>query len=269
MRRAVQRDEDPGLPSPVHRRRGGWRRRDAKSASRRRRRRDLSRARPGARARPPPARDHGRDVRQGRRNQPRTRRLDAPVRRAAAVLRWQRDRRGRDPARHRPCARRQAAGSRPRHRLFLRRGRGGGRRVPRIGQPGRPLGSPGAVRLREQPLRDGHGARPLRVRDRHRVEGRRLPASLVVGQRDGCARGRARGERGGSDGARRRRTRLLGSTDLPVPRALDVRPRAIPDQGRGRGMEASRPDPGADRDAQAAGRAGRRGARRARGRDRG
>ena len=55
---------------------------------------------------------------------------------------------------------------RPGHRLLLRRGRRGRGRVPRDDEPGRPVAPAGAVLLREQPLRDGHGAGPLRVRDR-------------------------------------------------------------------------------------------------------
>ena len=43
------------------------------------------------------------------------------------------------------------------HRLLLRRRRGRRRRVPRVHEPGRAVGAAGAVLLREQPVRDGHG----------------------------------------------------------------------------------------------------------------
>src|SRR4030066_19970 len=46
-------------------------------------------------------------------------------------------------------------------------GRGGGRRgrVPRVDEPGGALAPAAAVLLREQPLRDGHGAGAVGVRD--------------------------------------------------------------------------------------------------------
>ena len=43
-------------------------------------------------------------------------------------------------------------------------------------------------------------------------------------------------------GPRRRRAALPRAADLPLPRPLDVRPRALPRQGRGRALEAARPD---------------------------
>ena len=58
-------------------------------------RRHLPRARPGARARDPGGLAHGRDVRQGQWLQPRSGRVDALLRRLAALLRRPRDRRGR------------------------------------------------------------------------------------------------------------------------------------------------------------------------------
>jgi hypothetical protein len=47
------------------------------------------------------------------------------------------------------------------HGLFLRRGRGGRGRVPRDAEPGGAVGPAGAVRLRKQRLRHGHGHRAL------------------------------------------------------------------------------------------------------------
>ncbi len=55
---------------------------------------------------------------------------------------------------------------RARHRLLLRRRRGRRGRVPRVDEPGGAVEAAGAVLLREQPLRDGHRARALRVADR-------------------------------------------------------------------------------------------------------
>ena len=77
-----------------------------------RRRRHLPRARPRAAARRADDGDHGRDVRQARRLLARPRRLDAPVRCAAPLLRRQRHRRRRAAAGGRAGAGRQAAGQR-------------------------------------------------------------------------------------------------------------------------------------------------------------
>ena len=55
----------------------------------------------------------------------------------------------------------------PRHRLLLRRGRGGRGRVPREPESRLAVGPAGAVRLREQPIRHGHRARALGGGDRH------------------------------------------------------------------------------------------------------
>ena len=57
--------------------------------------------------------------------------------------------------------------------------------------------------------------------------------------------------------ARRRRPVLPGVPDLPLPRPLDVRPRAVPRQGRGRGVEEARPDPHLTAPAQGRGHADR------------
>ena len=73
--------------------------------------------------------------------------------------------------------------------------------------------------------------------------------------RDGrVGRGRhgRRGGRGGraprgARGPRRRRALLPGAADLSLPSPLDVRPRALPGQGRGRALEGARPDPSSRR----------------------
>ena len=82
-------------------------------------------------------------------------------------------------------------------RLLLRRGRDGRGRVPRVDEPRRAVAAARSVLLREQPLRDGHGARALGVRDRPGPEGGRLRDARVVGRRDGRPRrrGRRRGAR--------------------------------------------------------------------------
>ena len=101
--------------------------------------------------------------------QPRPRRLDAPVRRRHAAST------AATPSSAAACRSPSAwrwptsmQRRRPRHRLLLRRGRGRRGRVPRVDEPRGAVAAAGAVLLREQPLRDGHRARALRVRDRPR-----------------------------------------------------------------------------------------------------
>ena len=88
----------------------------------------------------------------------------------------------------------------------------------------------GAVLLREQPLRDGHRDRALRVRDRPRAEGRELRDARLDSRRDGRARRRERRASRRRRGAGRTAV-LSGAAHLPLPRALDVRPRPVPLQG--------------------------------------
>ena len=206
------RREDPRLLAPL-RRRGGGRRR----ASCRRSTPDdavvshVPRARPRARARRPRGRGDGRDVRQGRGLQPRARRLDAPVRRLAALLRRQRDRGRRAAARRRARARRHDAGAASGHGLLLRRRRDRRGRVPRVAQPRRALEAARPLRLREQPLRDGDGALAPPGADRPRAQGRGLSHPRRARRRHGRRR-----RRGG--GAARRGPRARGRRPL-LPRA--------------------------------------------------
>ncbi|MBZ0231858.1 MAG: alpha-ketoacid dehydrogenase subunit beta [Deltaproteobacteria bacterium] len=194
-------------------------------------------------------REHGRargrdggDVRQGRRLQPRARRLDAPVLGRAPVLRWPRDRRRRAAGRGRARARRPGARHGRGHGGVLRRGRGGRGRIPRGDEPRRPVAAAGRVRMREQPVRDGHGDRARPGADRALAPGRRVRHLGRGGRRHGRRRGR-----GG--GAAHRRARARGARALPargahvpLPRALDVRPRALPRQGGGRALARAMPD---------------------------
>jgi hypothetical protein len=76
------------------------------------------------------------------------------------------------------------------HRLLLRRRRGGRGRVPRVDEPRRALAAAGALLLREQPLRDGHGARAPPGADRPRAQGGELRHAGLAGRRHGRARGR-------------------------------------------------------------------------------
>ncbi len=122
---------------------------------------------------------------------------------------------------------------------FFGEGADGRGRVPRDDEPGRPVAAAGALLLREQPLRHGHRARPLGVPDRPGAEGRRLRDAGLDGRRHGRrGRGRRRPPRR-AGGPGRRRPRVPRAAHLPLPGPLDVRPGALPRQGRGRARGAS------------------------------
>ena len=237
--------QDPRLPAPLHRRGGGrGRRRCDALEPRRRRRRDLPRARPRAGPRRADGRGDGRDVRQARGLQPRPRRLDAPVRRRPPLLRRQRDRRRRAAARRRPGAGRHDAAAATRvTACFFGDGAvaEGEFHEP---EPRRAVAAAGAVLLREQPLRDGHGAGARRVRrPTSRCKAAALRHAGLGGRRHG-RRSRSSDARPAGRGARprRRRPALPRAAHLPLPRPLDVRPGAVPRQGRGRAVAQARPD---------------------------
>ena len=68
-----------------------------------------------------------------------------------------------------------------------------------------------------------------------------LRDARVVGRRHGRARGRSRGAASGGSRPWRRRTPLPRVPHVSLPRSLDVRPRALPREVRGRGVEETRP----------------------------
>ena len=102
---------------------------------------------------------------------------------------------------------------------------------------------PGAVRLREQPLRHGH--RPCAI-PRPSPTWQQKGASYGMPGRERRRHGRAgrggRGQAGGRVRAEAARPLFPGMPHLPLPRPFHVRRRALPDQGRGGGMEEARPD---------------------------
>ena len=104
------------------------------------------------------------------------------------------------------------------------------------------MGPAGAVRLREQSLRHGHGAGALGIGNRHPAQGRVLPDRLRGGRRHGRRRGRGRGPPRGPCRPRERQALFPRMPDLPLPRAFDVRRPALSRQGRGRGLDARGPD---------------------------
>ena len=103
------------------------------------------------------ARRHGRAVRQGDRVQQGQGRLDAHVQRRAPPDRRPGHRRRAARHRHWPRLRHPVSEGEARRRLALRRWRGGRGRVPRVAEPRRALEAAGRLRLREQPVLDGHG----------------------------------------------------------------------------------------------------------------
>ncbi len=130
-----------------------------------------------------------------------------------------------------------------RDRLLLRRGAVAEGEFHESHEPGRAVEAAGAVRLREQSLRDGHGARARRGA-RPTCASRRQPTT--------CRRGRStawtsspsrRGAPRPSSAVRSGERPVLPRVPhLPLPRAFDVRPAALPRQSRGRGVEEARPD---------------------------
>ena len=119
-------------------------------------------------------------------------------------------------------------------RLLLRRGRRGRGRIPREPEPGGALAAAGAVRLREQPLRHGHGARALRVPDRHLPARPRPTTCPAVRRRHGRDRRRGRGAAGRDRDPRRRgpaaswsaAPTVFAPTRCSTPSSTATRPRS-------------------------------------------
>ena len=133
-----------------------------------------------------------------------------------------------------------------RDRLLLRRGRGGRGRVPRIDEPGRAVAAAGAV-LCENNL---YAMGTALARSESQTDLCAKAASYGMATAQGRRHGRAGGARGGARRRaqhvrERRRAVLPRMPDLPLPRPLDVRPRAVPRQGGGRssGSSAGRSTP--------------------------
>jgi 2-oxoisovalerate dehydrogenase E1 component len=93
--------------------------------------------------------------------------------------------------------------------------------------------------VREQPVRDGHALEraPSRRPTCAKAASYGMPAD---GRRHGRAGGRGGRARAVERGARRQGSGVPRAAHLSLPRALDVRPRAVSRQGRGRGVEAAR-----------------------------
>ena len=104
-----------------------------------------------------------------------------------------------------------------------------------VAEPRGAVGAAGAVPLREQPLRDGHGARASHARGRLFAKaGQPATACGRHGRRHGCARRRAGGHSGRRRSVRGGRAGVRRAAHLPVPRPFHVRPRPVPHQGRDR-----------------------------------
>ena len=160
--------------------------------------------------------------------------------RADPVLRRQRHRRRRAAPRRRAGAGRHLQHRDRRDRLLLRRGRRGRGRVPRDHEPGRAVATcrcSSAARTTSTPWAPPSSAARRSPTSRMRAAGYGMPAWPVDGMdvlavADAARAGRARGPR-------RRRPGVPRAAHLPVPGPLDVRPRALPLQGRGRRLATS------------------------------
>ena len=214
-----------------------------------------------------PERAHGGALRQGRRMQPRLRRLDAPVRRRARAHRRQRRRRRRAPCDHGRRAVVQAARRAARRGRVLRRRRDEHRHVPRVAQPRTALEGARHLRLREQRLR-GVDSRLAAAPDRGSLASAPSPSA--------CTRSSstARTSRRSTEAARRRDRvrarrgegpRVPAREHVPADRPLRRRPAGLPGP---RGGARGAPDAGSDRQAAREGRHLGRGVGRARARGR-
>ncbi len=149
-----------------------------------------------ARGTEPEAGDGG-AVRPRRRDQRRPRRLDAHLRRRAALHGRLRDRRRQPADRRRPRPRLPVQGRRRGHRLHVRRRRLQHRQLRRDDEPGGAVEAAGPLPGREQPLRDGDRGRAPLGPDRPLEEGRGLRDPRASGSTgwtwSRCARGSPRG----------------------------------------------------------------------------
>ena len=177
-----------------------------------------------------------------------------------AVLRRQRDRRRRTATRGRPRPRGQAARHGLRHGLLLRRRRGRRRRIPRVAESRRACGtcrccSRARTTSTRWALRSSARSRRRTSRAKPRATAFR-PSTI-----DGMDVLAVEAAAAGAVSAIRARLRPAAAraSDLSVPRAFDVRPRALSRQSRGGALEATRPDRRA-RGPAASGRAARRAA---------
>ena len=181
-----------------------------------------------------PAAPDGGAVRQGRRDQPRQGRQHALLRRPHGQLRRGRHR-GRAPAGGRRHGLRDPpAPDRAGRALLLRRRRGQRGRVPRGAQRQLAVEPPGRLRHREQPLRDGHVARPRLLREGPVPARQRLRHPPPRRGRDGpphrdgrrwARRSTARARTSAPPSSRSRRTATAG-TRCPTPASTAPRRRS-------------------------------------------
>ena len=260
-RRDVREGEGRRLPAPRDRRGGDDRRLDARAARPGLPHLDVPLARPHARPRQRPEPRHGRALRPRRRAVPRPRRLDAHVRPREALHGRLRDRRRQPPARRGLRARLGLQRPRRGDALPVRRRRLQPGHVRRDDEPRRAVAPAGRLHDHEQPVRHGHVARAPLGRDRPAAQGRGLRRARHALRRHGRHGHLQRHDRGAADRARGAPAGARRGRHLPLPRALDGRPRGVPHEGAGRRVAQARPARGLRRQARRRGRPHRRGAR--------
>ena len=163
----------PAIPTSARRR---SRRRSARTCARRHGDEHAPRPRPRARQGRAAARADRRTVRQGDGLLARARRQHAPLQARGRHARHERHRRAEHPDGGGRGLHLHAEEVRSGRRRLLRGRRGQQRRLPRGAEPGHRLGPAGALRLREQPVRDRSAFATVTKNAERRGEGRRATA---------------------------------------------------------------------------------------------
>ena len=189
----------------------------------------------------------GRAIRTGGRMLSRARRVDAHLRRRAALHGRLRDRGRQPPDRRRARAGLGLPGLRRGHRLHVRRRRVQHRQLRRDHEPRRALEAAARLPGREQPLRHGHLDRAPLGRHRPLAKGGGPRSAGRPGGRHGRARGARDRRRAPPNGASRAPAHPRRSIHLPLSRPLSGRPRGLQDQGGGGGVAQEGPGQGLPR----------------------
>ena len=234
---------DRRLLPPLHRPGGGGGRHAGGGAAERLRHHHLSRPRAYVGVRHGAERGDGGADRAARRLLEGQGRLDAHVQPRQELLRRPWHRRRQRAARHRARVRAEIPGRRWRGADLFRRRRGQSGPGLRGLQHGGAVAPAGALRGREQPVRDGDLGQALERPDPAVAARRQLRHPRRTGRWHGRPRGQEGRRRGDRAGARGQGTLHPRDDDLPLSRALDVGSGQVPLARRGaQRARRSRPD---------------------------